>query len=227
MKITEILDLFWVNLLSKGFDFLEFFRVIVRYYSRKSFRRRDLYLLFLCLFHNPFKISRRYLQERGRECIHAYGETPLSTLETIAKECGLRKKDVVYELGSGTGRNCFWLGEFIGCTVVGVEKVEGLLQLGLSAQRKFCSGKVYFQYGNFLESNLEEATVIYVYGTCFEESFIKRMIERFREVSAGTKIVTVSYGLGEFEGGDLFREIKRFEVRFNWGKTEAVLQERI
>ncbi len=41
-------------------------------------------------------------------------------MDVIARECGIQKEDVVFELGCGRGRTCFWLNTFIGCKVVGI-----------------------------------------------------------------------------------------------------------
>src|SRR4051812_11578682 len=94
-----------------GIRFAVFFREVIesvkiakRYYRNRLFFRADIALKLLYFFHNPFSISKRFLQERGEKEVYAYGETPLTSWEIIARESGITAEDTVYELGSGRGR---------------------------------------------------------------------------------------------------------------------------
>ena len=75
-----------------------------RYYTSKHFKKMDKALLEFYLFQNPYQVSRRYLKRAREKDIHTYGETPLMTYETIAKQARLSKDDVALELGCGRGR---------------------------------------------------------------------------------------------------------------------------
>ncbi len=64
-------------------------------------------------------------------------ETPLTSLEVIARECQLSVRDVVFELGCGRGRTCFWLNQFIGCAVIGIDYVPAFIEKALKVKRRF------------------------------------------------------------------------------------------
>src|SRR4051794_23547579 len=81
---------------------------IFLYYRNLSFFKIDLLLKALYFFHTPYKVSKKFLQERGSTDLYLYGETPLTTMDSIAKECRILSKDIVYELGCGRGRSAFW-----------------------------------------------------------------------------------------------------------------------
>src|ERR1700760_2462552 len=86
----EFLTLLWVNFKTQWSNFIEFIRVAFRYYPKKpSFCKIDMTLLLTYLLNNPFIISKRFLTEHGEPNVYSYGETPLTTLDHIAKECNL------------------------------------------------------------------------------------------------------------------------------------------
>lgn len=219
----DFTKLFFLNLKIKWVDFKEYLRVVSHYYSDPTFFKIDAYLVLSYFFKSPFKISRRFLKARGESDVYAYGETPLTTLEKIAQECRLSSRDHVFELGSGRGRTCFWLNQFIGCSVVGVDYVPQFVQRAHAVKVRFNVKNVQFRLEDFLQTNLSGATVIYLYGTCLETKAIEKLIERFLTLPAGTKIITVSYPLTDYAKGSAFEVMKRFPARFTWGTADVYL----
>ena len=96
----------------------------------------DLALLMSYLFQNPYKISKNFLIARHETEIYAYGETPLTSLEKIARSAKLTDRDVVLELGCGRGRTCFWLRSFIGCKVIGVDFIGTFIDKANQVKKK-------------------------------------------------------------------------------------------
>ena len=94
--------------------------------------RRRLFF-FLC---SPWAVSRRFLDKRGEFDAQGYGETPLMTLEAVARRLKISSDDAVLELGSGTGRNCVWLSDRYGCRTLGIEQIQLFVQLGKKTHPK-------------------------------------------------------------------------------------------
>lgn len=225
-RIKEYIILFGVCLQVKWRNFIEFIRVVFRYYPTLSFFKIDTSLLLSYLFENPYRISKKFLAQRGEENIYTFGETPLTTLEIIARECGLSNRDVVYELGCGRGRTCFWLHQFVGCTVVGIDFVPKFIQKAQRVQQRFHVKGVSFCLEDLFQADLTGATAIYLYGTCYSAEEIERLISCFSNLPTGTKIITVSYSLADFQPSAPFLLIKQFEAAFTWGTTDVYLQVR-
>lgn len=224
-KVIEYLQLFWLNLTVKKSNLWEYIRVIYRYYfSSYSFMKVDTALISKYVFKNAFTISKQYLKEKGESDIYAYGETPLTTLDTIVKACGLSQDDTVFELGAGRGRGCFWLCHFVGCKVVGIEIIPTFVQIANEVKANYFVENVEFRLGDILEADYRGATALYLYGTCYEDDFIKKLIERLSKVPSGTKVITVSYSLADYEEKIDFEVMKRFTVPFTWGEGDVYLQ---
>jgi hypothetical protein len=222
----EYLKLLWLNLIVKKRNLFEYFKVLWKYYPHSLFRHIDLSLLSLYFFKSPFKISKEFLIKRGEREVYAYGETPLTTLQEIATQCQISEQDVVFELGSGRGRGCFWLHCFLGCRVVGIDYIPAFIAKAQHIQNKYHLHDIEFRCENFLKTDCREATVIYLFGTCLEDDFIQKLIKKFKNLPVGTKIITVSYPLSDYASEPIFRVLHTFSVPFNWGEAEVYLQVR-
>jgi len=212
----------WTRLKFSLWNLKESLKVLFFYYSNWEFAKVDLYFLRSYLLENPYRMSKQFMRERGEEDVDTYGETPLTTMDQIARECALNSKDIVYELGCGRARTCFWLYSFIGCRVYGVEYLPAFVKIGQSIKRHFQIEDVKFLCKNFLDVDLSNASVIYFYGTCSDDALIKKLCHKFQSLSPKTKIITISYPLTSYSPH--FKVIKSFPVTFPWGETTAYLQ---
>lgn len=217
----EFLQLLWINLIVSLKNFVEWIRVLVSYYSNLRFAKLDLAIIFSYLFNSPYLISKKFLLARKEQDVYAYGETPLTTMDKIAKECRLKKEDIVFELGCGRGRTCFWLNEFLGCKVVGIEYIPEFVEIANTVKERFHVKDVEFRLQDMLETDYKEATVIYLYGTNLDDSFIIKLIDKLEKSKPGTKIITISYPLTDYTSKDTFEVMRCFSVRFPWGEADV------
>lgn len=209
------------NIRSTYFRIFESLRVALRYYHHIPFLCCDLLLASHYVWKNPHRVSKAFLKKMGEKNLHAYGETPLTTLDYIAKECQILSQDTLFELGCGTGRTLFWLRHFVRCQCIGVD--HNPIFIGRAAKIKdlLCVDKVTFRLESMFEIDLQEASVIYLYGTCLEDEMIEKLVARFKHLSSGTKVITVSYSLTDYTTA--FRVEKYFTARFPWGKAYVFL----
>lgn len=220
---ANFLKLFWVNMKFGFWNFIEFLKVVVKYYPNLSFAKVDFDLLRGYFLENPYKISKEFLIEKGEKEVYAYGETPLSAFEKIVKACELKREDTVFELGCGRGRTCFWLKYFVGCSVVGVEYIPYFVEQANRVKKDYGIKNIDFRCEDMLLTDLSEATIIYLYGTCLDEIFIKKLIKKFEKLKSGTKIITVSYPLTDYTTSSKFKVQKSEKITFPWGKTTFFL----
>lgn len=223
-SLIEFFQLFWINLMVQKRSFIEFLKVAYYYYRHLPYCKIDFSLLMIYLFNSPFAVSKKFLQSKGEKEVYAYGETPLTTLDKIAHECHLSFTDTVFELGCGRGRTCFWLKEFIQCKVVGIDFVPEFIERAELIKNRFQVVNVEFRLGDLFQADLREATVIYLYGTSLESDDIKKLIEKFKKLPSGTKIITVSYPLSDYTHEPIFEVMNRFEANFTWGSGDVYMQ---
>lgn len=203
------------------FRMIEWVRIVFCYYPNVRFFLTDISLCFQYFFKNPHRVSRAFLRARGAKELCGYGETPLTTMDRIARQCRILSKDVVLELGCGTGRTLFWLRHFVRCGVIGVDYLPTFIE---RANRVKCLRGLdwtCFMQGDMFETDLSEASVIYLYGTCLQDGQIERLIEQFKKLKRGVRVISVSYPLSDYSSD--FRVVKQFEAQFFWGKADVYL----
>lgn len=224
MKVNEFFSLFWLNLKVLKTNFVEYCKVVVRYYPHINFAKTDLALLSKYILRNPFKVSKEFLEQKGESVVYAYGETPLTSFDLIVKKAGLKSTDTLYELGCGRGRCCFWLNAFVGCRVIGIDFVpEFIAKAQDTLQQRHLEG-IEFRLEDFLQSDLKGATAIYLYGSCYEEPFLRQLSKKLAQLPKGTLIITVSYPLTEYASSGQFEIMNHFSAPFTWGEGDVYLQ---
>ncbi len=237
--LKEYFQLVGLALTVKICNLIEYCKVIYLYYGLREFRRVDLALLGHYFWHNPYKISKQFLWQRQNslesknslerensleeEMIDAYGETPLTSLEKIASYCEITAADCVFELGCGRGRVCFWLRLFYQCQVVGIDYIPEFINQANSIKNREKIDQLEFRLEELQDTNFLDATVIYLYGTCYTTSFITQLAKQLTLLKSGTKVITVSYPLTAYSA-DQFTLIKQFPILFTWGQADVYLQ---
>jgi SAM-dependent methyltransferase len=205
-------------------DFLREREVKRRFYGNSTYALLDRSLRNFYLFKNPYSISKRFSKRKKESQIHTYGETPLTTLEKIAKEADICSSDTFLELGCGRGRGVFFLSHFFGCRAVGVERIPIFVKIAEHVALKFDVKNVSFSCCDMCEMEYPRANVVYLYGTCLADREIEKIIFRCKKLPEGSRIVTVSYPLTEYDLESTFRLERSFPVTFPWGETEAYIQ---
>lgn len=211
--MKKFFSLFFLHLKLRLYHLVEGFKVFFFYYRSFRFFLIDLSLKALHIFHHPYRICKK--------ASLIYGETPLSTLDLISKECRVLSKDVVFELGCGRGRSSFWLAHFIRCEVLGVDCIPLFIKKANLVTRLFGSTRVSFKEEDLFRMDLRRATVIYLYGSTLSQDEILKLIEKFPK-KRELKIITVSFSLAEC-APELFKIQKQFKASFPWGKADVFL----
>ena len=122
----------------KRIVFRDFLKAAGRYFPKSGrFALAGLLWALVSCVRNPYRL-----------CRSVYGETPYLTLQRIAEFSGLEAKDLFFELGAGRGKGCFWVSSFIGCRVVGIERVAFFSKVA-----KRIAGLLRFSQISFLEGD--------------------------------------------------------------------------
>lgn len=224
ISLIEFLKLLWINFKVAFFNLIQFIKVIFRYYSNLSFAKADVSLILMYFFSNPFRVSRNFLAAKGESDLYQYGETPLTTLDLISRECGINKSDHVFELGCGRGKTCFWLSCFKGCKVTGIDYVPFFIEHAQRINKKMKLAGLSFILGDYLKADLTGATFIYLYGSNLDDDVIRELTDKLETLPIGTKVVTTSFALEDYTSTTNYTVIKCFSAPFVWGTADIYLQ---
>lgn len=106
-----------------------------------------------------------------------YGE--LTYPNIISDHLKLNHTDVLYDLGSGNGTFCIDICKKTGIKCVGIEYVKSRYDISLQklkeSKEKF---DIKFFNGNFLDYSWNNATIIYMCNTCYNDITINNIVEQ-------------------------------------------------
>lgn len=217
-------SLFFLNIAVAIKTFSDWLKVVFRYYRNPSFRKVDLSLIGAYFFHNPYRLSRDFQRKRGAIDPYTYGETPLTTLETIAKEASISSTDTLFELGCGRGRGAFFLHLTTGCRVIAIDEMPVFIKTAKHLAERFHLKGIEFREANILESSFEGASVLYFYGTSSDELFLKKLAKKFEDLPKHTRLITVSFPIDDYSEKPLFTVVRVFPAQFLWGEADIYQQ---
>ncbi len=112
--------------------------------------------------------------------------------EVLGKLAKIKKKDVFYELGSGTGTTVTTLAKEYNIKAIGIESSKSRVWWSnMKAKRKGVSDTVTFIQKDFFTVDLSPATIVYLY-------LVPRVIKKLkpkliRELKSGTKVISYVY----------------------------------
>jgi hypothetical protein len=162
---------------------------------------------------------------------YVYGEIEFFSFIALLSLIHLDKNTVFYDLGSGTGK------AVLACAMVfpvhksvGVElfpelylesckQVEQLASLNPYAEQ---AKKIKFILGDFLEANLNEATVIFINATAFFGPTWENLCSKIDNLPHVNTIVTTSKCLSCTH----FKLLKQTKVEMSWGVVSAFIHTR-
>ncbi len=182
----------------------------------------DLTKFVYSLLKNPYTKLRRSPQSSLLREGNVYGETPWSVLNKISREFGITSQDVIYDLGCGLGKVCFWFSYVIGCQAVGIDNQLAFIRFASRVHRWLSSQPTIFFKEHFHESKLSQASCVYFYGSSYSLKVLKSVLKAFEEIPSGNMVISISFPLDSLPDGEqLFFTEKSCEVSFPWGKTTA------
>lgn len=134
--------------------------------------------------------------------------TKKRTARAAFKLADVKKKDVVYELGSGEATALMVAVDEFGARGVGIEiEPFRFLLSKFTIWRRGLNKDINLKRGNFYKENISDATVLYVY---LVPQTLNRLIPKFKkELKKGTKIVSYKYEINL----KLIKEDKKNELR--------------
>lgn len=130
--------------------------------------------------------------------------TPQQVVIEMLKMANVTKDDIVYDLGCGDGRIVITAAQMFGAGGVGVDIDPALIRLSnRNAGKAGVTDRVKFIEGDLFRTKLSKATVVSLYLT--PELNVKLRPKFFRELKAGTRIVSHDFDMGDWKPDSIGR----------------------
>lgn len=160
---------------------------------------------------------------------YVYGEILFEPFIALLSLCKPSEKTVFYDLGSGTGK------AVLACAMVFPVKkscgVELFANLHRRAQRQeeqlkrlpeYQSLSIELRNENFLETQLNEANLIFINATAFIGEIWNDISEHLEQLSPGALVISTSKPLAS----EQFIRMRETRVSMSWGVVFAFIQRR-
>jgi cyclopropane fatty-acyl-phospholipid synthase-like methyltransferase len=127
-----------------------------------------------------------------------YVPTPHDVVEQMLKLAGVRKTDVVYDLGCGDGRIVVMAAQKFGARGVGIDiDPERIAEAKQNAEQAGVTDRVKFVQQNLFDADVREATVVTLY---LLPSVNLRLRPKLQEqLKPGARIVSHSFDMGDWK----------------------------
>jgi len=128
-----------------------------------------------------------------------YGEITYPSMKKIIKKLNLKQDDVFYDLGSGIGKFVIYMYLFTKIKKsVGIELSETRYKTSIKMLQKIKENRLIefnrelnFIYGDIVEEDISDATIIYMCSTCYSDKLLQKLIQRFIKLSSRLRIITL------------------------------------
>lgn len=127
-----------------------------------------------------------------------YVPTPQEVVEGMLEFAGVKKTDVVYDLGCGDGRIVITAAKKYGARGVGVDiNPERIKEAEENARQAGVTDRVRFIQGDLFKADIHEATVVTLY--LLSSVNLKLRPKLLSELRPGTRIVSNTFDMGDWK----------------------------
>lgn len=218
IKTLLLFPFLWLN------DWRQYFIALHRWYRKPNFIKVDCLILLQYLLRQPYFLCRSSLSQYPDDQVQRiYGETFFTTLDLLLRKVDITKDDVVFELGCGRGRNVFFIGAVYGCDAVGIDLTPTFINTANKITNRFQLRNVEFHEANIMHISYKEATIIYLYGSAFQQDAINNLVEAFDTAPPGTRIISITCALHHHAPEGFLTLNEHLNVPFIWGLADAYL----
>ncbi len=149
-----------------------------------------LLLLSVCLPMSPRSAwAKDRKPKKTPDCV--YVPTPHDIVEAMLEMAGIKKGDVVYDLGCGDGRIVVQAAKKCGCRGVGFEIVPKLAdQARENARKNHVAHLVRIKEEDLFKADFSEATLLPIY---LLPDMLKKLKPKLAKLKPGTRIISHDY----------------------------------
>ena len=159
-------------------------------------------------------------------CASTYGEITFEGVATLLKILKLKDTDVFYDLGCGIGKMVVQV--YLSSPVkksVGIELSSERAENAFKAQEQLESDNklkpgrtLAFYKESFLDTDLSDATAIYLASTCFSDDIMQKVTNKLTTLKKGLRVAT----LKQLAPNNKFTLIDQFILPMTWSESTPV-----
>jgi ubiquinone/menaquinone biosynthesis C-methylase UbiE len=164
--------------------------------SRKGLTRRTAIATPMLLLPFTHGIANAQVAATAPRLDVPYVPTNMDTVHKMLEMAGVKKGDVLYDLGCGDGRIVVTAAKEHGARGVGIDlNPERIAEAKENARKAGVTKQVQFKVGNLFEADFTPATVVTLY--LLPDVNLKLKPQLWRQLKVGTRVVSHAFDMGE------------------------------
>lgn len=151
-----------------------------------------------------------------------YGEIKYPSLQTLLNDLNIKEDDVFYDLGSGVGKTVIQAHlNFPFKKTVGIELAPTRHKQAEAVADKLKNRMLEFRQDDMLETDLSDATVIYLCSTCFSDELMNKLLNKFAKLKNGLVVITLKELPDRYPSAG-FELVKKYNLPMSWSAGNTV-----
>ncbi|HEY9598808.1 MAG TPA: methyltransferase domain-containing protein [Cyanophyceae cyanobacterium] len=152
-----------------------------------------------------------------------YIPTSLEVVEAMLTLVGLKKDDILYDLGCGDGRIVIAAAQQKGSYGIGIDiDSERIREAELNAKNAGIAHRVKFRQQDLFCCDFRDATVVFLY--LLPHLNLRLRNELFRQLKPGSRVVSLDFDMGDWKPD----KVKKFQneeesTLYYWVISEEIL----
>jgi len=220
------LNLLYINFKNLFYNFFLLILEAGKFYSNQSLRKIDFELFRIYAFRDQFQVSQEEsagLKKEADDQEFTYGEATWLAIAKIMKEISPKPGAIFYDLGSGTGRVCFFVNVFYALEAHGIELLPTFVENAKKISQKYQLKNIYFEQKNWLDLDFSTADIVYIAGTCLSDDTLQKLKEKLKLLKNGSFLISVSNELK----AEYLKTEKMLKLPFSWGRASVYLLKKL
>jgi len=157
-----------------------------------------------------------------------YGEISYEAVDKVLNDLCITQEDVLYDLGSGVGKVVlqgylsFPFKKTVGVELSKKRYDQSVEAKNLLEKKGLLNAKrpLMFLQEDFTESNLDDATVVYMGSTCYSDELMEALVEKLAKLKKGVRVISLKR-LPDAEKYN-FVLVKEYRLPMSWSKSSPV-----
>ena len=121
-----------------------------------------------------------------------YGELNLEELTKVFHNIPIKKNDIFYDLGCGSGKINLYMAFKYNIKSIGIEIIEERINVAKTIEKKVKNKNIIFKNNDMFKEKFSNGTIFYAYNLTWPENINIKMIEKIKKDAKKCKYIILT-----------------------------------
>jgi precorrin-6B methylase 2 len=121
-----------------------------------------------------------------------YGELNLEELTKVFHNINIKKNDIFYDLGCGSGKINLYMALKYNIKSIGIEIIEERINVAKTIEKKVKNKNIIFKNNDMFKENFSNGTIFYAYNLTWPEKIDIKIIKKIKKEAKKCKYIILT-----------------------------------